>query len=291
MDNLDLQPQLDFSEHENGPEQGPPIQPGIYDISSEQYHSGPGISRSNLMTLRDGSPYHFWYKHINENKEPEEPTDAMQFGTALHTLILEPDEFDNRYFVSPKMNRTTKEGKALWAEIKEVAGSREIIFEDTFQELANMREAIEKNQDAVGLIKHKSCQFEKSMYWINPVTGLLCKCRPDILHPKYVGDLKTTTSAKPDKFKYAIRDFGYHIQAAMIQEGIKELTRKTVKDFPYIVVEKTKPYVCAVYFLEDDALARGAAEYQELLITLKQHMDDQHWPGYKTQYVSLPNFY
>ncbi|MDQ8040096.1 MAG: hypothetical protein REH83_06790, partial [Rickettsiella sp.] len=39
------------------------MEPGIYDISNEAYHQGPGISRSALMKFKR-SPYHYWYEYI-----------------------------------------------------------------------------------------------------------------------------------------------------------------------------------------------------------------------------------
>ena len=43
------------------------------------------------------SPLRYWHKWIRPDREPDEPTPAMVFGTALHCAVLEPDEFPNRY--------------------------------------------------------------------------------------------------------------------------------------------------------------------------------------------------
>jgi hypothetical protein len=44
-------------------------------------------------------------------------TPAMLLGKAVHCLVLEPDEFDKRFFVMPDVSASTKEGKAEWAKI------------------------------------------------------------------------------------------------------------------------------------------------------------------------------
>jgi hypothetical protein len=61
------------------------------------------------------SPRAFVAYKLQERKE----TKAMQLGTAVHCLVLEPDEFEKRYFVAPNVNGATKEGKATWAKIYE----------------------------------------------------------------------------------------------------------------------------------------------------------------------------
>src|ERR1700685_2456199 len=93
------------------------IHPGIYNFSPEAYHQGLGISRSGLMEFKR-SPYHYWYKHINPDYKPEPATPAQILGNALHTYVLEPDEFEKRYFVIPELDKATKDGKERWRKIK-----------------------------------------------------------------------------------------------------------------------------------------------------------------------------
>lgn len=61
------------------------------------------------------SPRSFIAYKLRERKT----TAAMQMGEAVHCLILEPDKFDQRYFIAPDVNGATKEGKAAWAKIYE----------------------------------------------------------------------------------------------------------------------------------------------------------------------------
>lgn len=61
-------------------------------------------------------------------------TDAMRAGTLLDCLLFEPDAFDSRFFVMPKPDRRTKEGKALYEAAQEQCGDRMLI---TDQDLAD----------------------------------------------------------------------------------------------------------------------------------------------------------
>jgi exodeoxyribonuclease VIII len=38
-------------------------------------------------------------------------TKALDMGTALHCILLEPAEFDKRFIVAPEFNRRTTAGK------------------------------------------------------------------------------------------------------------------------------------------------------------------------------------
>lgn len=65
-------------------------------VDREDYFSQPGLSNSGMSDLAV-SPYRFWWLHINPDRKPKEETPAMQFGSALHMAVLEPELFPQRY--------------------------------------------------------------------------------------------------------------------------------------------------------------------------------------------------
>ncbi len=71
------------------------MQPGIYrNISNEQYHGGPGVSKSGLdLIARSPAHFHAAMTAANDN----ESTPAQQLGTAFHCLVLEPAVFAREY--------------------------------------------------------------------------------------------------------------------------------------------------------------------------------------------------
>lgn len=86
------------------------MKPGIYfDISNEDYHAGDGVSKSQLDMVAKNPALLKW---VQAAPEDEEKKSALDMGTALHCLLLEPGEFDKRFIVSPKFDRRTKQGKA-----------------------------------------------------------------------------------------------------------------------------------------------------------------------------------
>ena len=73
------------------------MEPGVYlDLSNEEYHGGPGTNKG-LLDVVARSPLHAKALLDRANDDRPEPTPAMQLGTALHTLVLEPDTFADQY--------------------------------------------------------------------------------------------------------------------------------------------------------------------------------------------------
>lgn len=269
------------------------IKPGVYDISIEDYHGGDGISRSSLMKFRK-TPYHYWYNKNNpeERESPDiiKKIHPLEFGNAVHTFILENETFFERYTVMEPVNRATKQGKSQFAEMKEVASTnnRQIICQSAFDELLAIKQAIDVNDDAKALIS--DALYERSIYWNDPATGLLCKVRPDIWHGNFIVDLKTCADASYSAFQRAIMAHGYHIQAGMIHEALKNVTQEDIKTFIYVAIEKEAPYAVAVYQLDEMALAHGATLFKRNLREIKQCIDANTWPSYPTATISLPSY-
>ncbi|MFM2322155.1 MAG: Synechococcus phage [Pseudomonadota bacterium] len=263
------------------------IKPGIYQLPVEDYHRGFGISRSGLLELKR-TPYHYWNKYINPDYKSEPATAVQILGNALHTYVLEPDEFEKRYFVIPKFNKVTKEGKERWQKIKAELGKKETLSSHQYQILQLMAGSLKKNKLAIQLLEN--AQVEQSLYWTDPDTGILCKCRPDILHHNLVVDLKTTNDGSIEAFSKTIKEYGYHIQAAMIQEALKNLKQKIIKDFLFLIIEKKAPYATAIYPLNQASLEQGHYEFKKYLADYQQCLKTNEWPDYGIQEISLPRY-
>jgi hypothetical protein len=268
---------------------------GVYDISIEEYHNGQGVSRSSLMEMAK-SPLHYWHKCINPNREQRESPaviekrHALEFGNALHTYILEPPKYLENYHLMPEANRTTKIGKEIYAKALNEANrdNKSLISVDAHETILEMTQSINNHPAAPDLIR--DAFYEKSLYWTDEETGILCKVRPDIWHSNFICDLKTAQSASENDFKRSIYSYGYHIQAGMIHEALKNVTGVNMQSFLFVVVEKEAPYAVAVYQLDETALEQGIIEFKNLLRKLKSCINTDHWPSYPSTLISLPNY-
>ena len=72
-----------------------------------------------------------WLYDYNKNN-PKPQTLAMAFGSMVHHLILEPESFEQHYFVADKPKKNTKEGKAAYNRLDQERGQREWGTRDEF---------------------------------------------------------------------------------------------------------------------------------------------------------------
>lgn len=290
------------------------IRPGMHDISNEEYHKPIGISRSGIMTFLK-TPLHYWDKYINLDKPEIKKTDALIFGSALHTFVLEPEKFDSLFIVqpeypkfppAPKLKDTNREifeeGKLIAAANEKLIDSlkkdfemnslnKDILDKDDFDKIKKMnfmlRNCVIEETKVYDLIE--GAQYEKSLYWIDEETGILCKARPDILHNNMVCDLKSALHADLYSFQHAIRDYGYHIQCAYMQDGIKAVLGKVIESFTFIVIEKERPFAIAIYTIAEEAIQEGKKIYKQALLDIQKCTNDNFWPSYPINEASLPH--
>ena len=141
-------------------------------MSNAEYRKKEGISSSDLKKMMKSMASYKYYKDHPEDNDSE----AFQFGRAYHKLMLEPDDFDNEFIVSPKFDRRTKDVKAAYEAFLAQAEGKEVINEETYQKLLEMQAALYETPFVKLLIKG---EHEKSFFWVDEETGIPCKCRPD----------------------------------------------------------------------------------------------------------------
>ena len=254
-------------------------------ISNEAYHAGPGISKSGLDRLAK-SPLHYWDSYINPHATRRTETPAMMFGTAVHTAVLEPDTFNSRYYIMPKVDGRTTAGKQAKAAADDAASSGGLIVID---------EAMHRNVMAVAnsVRQHPTLGDmlnigvpELSVYWIDQETGILCRCRPDWLNAGLILDVKTTEDASPAAFERSSYSWRYHVQAAFYVDGLHANNVDTAF-FTFAAVEKSSPYACSAFMASSDMIVAGRAEYRRLLRIYAKCVGANVWPGYDDGPITL----
>lgn len=258
------------------------IVPGI---SIEEYHSGLGVSKSQLDQLAK-SPAHYLASLTTPRKE----TPAMRIGSIFHGMVLEPERV--KIAVAPVCDKRTKDGKATWeAFCLENAGA-EIVTADEGEMLNGMVASVKAHPAASALLSGAGIA-EGSCWWYDDQSGELCRCRPDFYRSDgIIVDLKTTEDASLEGFTKSVAKYNYHIQAAMYADGVEWATTKPVKAFAFIVVEKSAPFAVQCFQLDFQATEAGRVTYKNLLLDLADCKIAGKFPAYsdKVETISLPNW-
>ena len=260
-------------------------------MDNAEYHAHPAVSKSHLdMVAR--SPLHYWARYVDPNREVPEPTPAMTIGSALHTHVLELDQWDANYVVMPEgIDKRTKAGKAEWEAFCAAANGRQVLVKAEADQIMKMGEAVYSHPAAAALLALPG-MAETTWMWRDESSGLQCKCRPDWLtnDGSLVIDLKTTEDASPRGFQKSVANFRYHVQAAWYLHGLEQSTKRCPEQFVFIAVEKKPPFAVAVYAADADMIREGWRTAERDLEVLATCKDMDRWPGYSeaVEPISLP---
>lgn len=144
----------------------------FFDMPNADYHGGHPHIGSSGFKLLERSPAHYWAANLDPDRERREPSRVMLMGTAWHTGIFEPDDFERTYAAKPDISpastvaklldealadmsafaqkyvgipdgisKTSKEGKALLAELAE--GGKVGIEESKLAEVMELAPALD----------------------------------------------------------------------------------------------------------------------------------------------------
>lgn len=263
---------------------------GLQDLSPELYHNRlcPGISKSHLQEILK-SPEHYqeWLK--NPKTSP-----AMEFGSACHTAVLEPELFKERfahYPNTPEFEGRSKAAIQARLEFDQAHSGKTILDLEDFQRIGCILESVYSDDNASKLLKGLK---EKSFFWTDQKTGILCKARPDVLNVEnlVMTDFKTISDSSLETFERSVANYGYYIQAAFYSEGVNQYLQKEIQDFVFVCVESKAPYKVKIRRLSDQAIELGKLHYEDALAKYKHYSSSNLWKEASTiEEASLPSWF
>jgi hypothetical protein len=264
------------------------IEAGITNLA---YHEGMGWSSSQVKTMAEKTPLHFYDKYLADDRE-EMATDIygkFAIGSLFHSMVLEPEKkIAEEFLVVEEINRRSKAGKENFVkDMEEALGTkRYMVTKAEVEDCKKMTEQARKQPLFNSLFTGGSAEL--SVYWIDPDTELLCKCRPDYLHKdNIIVDLKSCIDASQDGAGKASFNFGYYISAAFYLDGVAAATGKDTDSFIFAFMEKVRPFACAPYVIQPEDIALGRAMYKAALQRIKDCIRAERWPGYSTEITEL----
>lgn len=265
------------------------FEPGLFrDMPAELYHEVEAMSASGEKKMLK-SPQH--YKLMRDT--PNEPTAAMEFGTAVHCGVLEPDSFAQRVICPPrdaprkptsaqinakKPSPESLDAIAYWQAFnRECIGKIVLSAEDHARALACIA-AVRAHPAAMALLD--GGERELSLFWNDGRYGVPCKCRDDIFSHGGVTDLKTCQDASPDGFGRQIASLQYHLAAAHYISGHEHVIGESPRFYCFIAVESEPPHAVATYALGGASVLAGKHLADIALGRYAEALQRGEWPGY-----------
>lgn len=265
-------------------------EPGVYDIAEQDYHGdrhlaptlGRSLSVSGAKTLLTDPARFLWER---DNGRP--PKDVFDEGTVAHELILHGG--DARIRVIDAYDWKTKAAQ----EAKKAAHAARLVpvHRGTLLNASRVARAVRRNPLAAGILS--TGEPEKSMFWVDPETGITCRGRMDWVRDNALVDVKTAAYGKatPSAFAKEAANFDYPMQAAHYADGWEVLTGKRVP-FLFLVVEKEPPYMVRVHQLSEYDLEAGRERIRQARRLFAQYESDGY-PDDSTDIhtLTLPAWY
>lgn len=271
---------------------------GIYtDISIEDYHANKTHVSATQIKYAKTSLKHFdWYC---SGKLDKPQTSAMGFGNAFELALLsENKEFLERVAVRPEQDwidecmkiedyknpRNTNHYKALATEFEEKNKGKYHIQEtgpESFEVIEEMLSSC--YQDTIIQTLIKNTEYQLSIFWTDPETGVKLKTRPDICKRKknVIVNLKTTLDGSPQGFNKDANKYDYYLQAAIEIRGcLATGVLESLDKYYWLVVEKVPPYCATIYEFAELDIAAVMDNLDFLLNKIAKARAESKWPGY-----------
>ncbi len=299
------------------------MKPGIFDNLPEMdYHHGEGLSASTLVEM-DRSPAHC---KARLDGLREKRTRALEIGQALHCAVLEPERFRQDYILAPnpldkqyadvvpvadarlkehckqlsikgysKLKKEELKAVILevapdtrfWDQIIADAEAKATVLSGTDMELCQgVMASVQAHEKAAKAFSKGIA--ERSIYWKDPATGILCRGRMDYYREDLgiVFDLKSCMDARYSKFQRDILNYHYHQKAAWYLAGCRAVGLPA-NGFAWLAIEKEPPYAIGLYMASDDMLAMGHSDMRGLLDQFADCQQSGIWPGYSDEFCTM----
>lgn len=272
-------------------------EPGVYNISIDDYHADKKwISSSGFVHAKKSlAEYRLYLDGYYDNDNALH----FSFGNAAELYLIDELDFYNRVAIaeesmwieealaynpnlkSPRASKVFQDYKKAFESENEGKYIIPDIGEQSFEAIKVLCARCKADEWISKIIK--GAEYQNSMYWIDPETGLKMKTRPDLINRELgiVIDIKTTLDGSPQRFSRTLAELDYPLQACIQIEGAQRSGLiPSVQRYFWLLLEKNAPFNATLYEFDMGDVAVVMDEYHYQLRKLQNAYKEDHWPGY-----------
>jgi hypothetical protein len=252
-------------------------------LTNKEYHARPELGSSTLKTLdRDGAEM----CSLRQAGVIESDSRALVIGSAVHAFV----EGDlSKYIEAPDARgyKTTDSDTFNAASLEAEAAGKILLSRAEYATVRECSAGLARKFS--GYLIGRQNWVEPSLFWNQQIENgstpgefVSCKCRPDILVDHGDGtacylEIKTAADNGPRAWKSTCWRYGYWLQQAHYEAGIRAATGCSQVRTIFVVVRKPAPYVVRIY--EFDPVTQAAAErkWMDLLRQYSRRLLECDW--------------
>ena len=252
---------------------------GAYKVRNQpahEYHAQVDVQSCSMLKHLLISPAHYAHALLRPGSAA---TKALEFGTLVHTLCLEPHRFFSEFAIYPGAKAPRD---ADFAAFQKERPGQTVVDEPTFTLAKHAVERL-KHQRVMGRPFGDFVaegEAEVSVYYTDPTVDVPCRVRVDLLHPQGIFDVKTTAFASSPAWVRQALGLHYDMQSYMY--ALAECLfsgRSTPLPFVFMTVENAAPLSTSARRAGLSFLEEGARKYQHALAAYKACLITDAWPG------------
>lgn len=256
----------------------------LWHVGDAEYFADKAWLSNSMLKDFTKSPSIYHGRYVAGTLPKETSTAAMDFGTAVHALLLHPKTWRDHLAVRKESNGRTNEGKAYRAAFAAEHAGKVVLDDDDFARAQNVAAAVLANEQAAVLLD--APEFcEVPIRWHDAATGIGCKCKPDVVCStelndgrRCVLDLKVVDDPYSSGFERAIFQRGYHRQAAWYEPAVRSaLGESERRHWVLCAAGSEPPHDIRLYVLAEESVDLGAAINRAALKRLKDCIERDSW--------------
>lgn len=253
------------------------LKEGVFDTYTRaEYDAIPAMRSSMAVDIMQTCPLKAKY-----DSENNKTSDAMDIGSAAHVIYLEPEKVESEIVIITADNWLTKDAREQRAQA--YLNKKIPLLPKNWDLIFLMRDGFFKNKAVAEYTKN--VLIEQTLIWKDPITGIWCKARPDIIGKDpagnpFMANFKTQANIHPDKFAAVVNERGYHQQADWYLQGYKIITGE-ILDYVYLAQEKEAPYMAAPFRVGNQSMEAAFRLNRRALQLYADCLAKNEWHGYR----------